>query len=45
MFFPKKNDFIQIIKKNGFQVNDVGRAMFKIFDTSEDEIIISATKK
>lgn len=45
MFFPRKNDFIKIIKKSGFQVNNVGRAMFKIFDTSEDEIIISATKK
>ena len=44
MFFPSKDKFIEIIKKNGFEINDIGRAMFKIFDTFEDEIIISATK-
>lgn len=45
MYFPTKNDFKNIIKKNGFKINDIGRAMFKIFDTKEDEVIISATKK
>ena len=44
MYFPTKNDFKNIIKKNGFKINDIGRAMFKIFDTKEDEVIISATK-
>ena len=33
MFFPSKDKFIEIIKKNGFEINDIGRAMFKIFDT------------
>ena len=45
MYFPTKNDFKNIIKKNGFKINDIGRAMLKIFDTKEDEVIISATKK
>ena len=45
MFFPNKSNFIKIIKSCGFEVKDVGRAMFKIFNTFENEIIISAVKK
>ena len=45
MYFPTRSVFIKIIKRNGFKINDIGRAMFKIFNTKEDEIIISATKK
>ena len=45
MYFPTRSVFIKIIKRNGFKINDIGRAMFKIFDSKEDEIIISATKK
>ena len=40
----KKNSE-EISKRSGFKINDIGRAMFKIFNTKEDEIIISATKK
>ena len=44
MFFPKKKEFINMIKNNGFRVDDVGFLNFKIFSTFEKEIIISATK-
>tara|TARA_B100001093_G_scaffold495600_1_gene540279 strand:+ start:9573 stop:10238 length:666 start_codon:yes stop_codon:yes gene_type:complete len=44
MFFPKKKEFIGMIKNNGFRIDDVGYLNFKIFSTFEKEIIISATK-
>jgi hypothetical protein len=45
MYFPTKNEFKSLIEKEGFEINDIGRAMFKLFDTFENEVIISATKK
>ena len=45
MYFPTKGKFKSLIEKEGFEINDVGRAMFKLFETFEDEVIISATKK
>ena len=45
MFFPNKSNFIKIIKSCGFEVKDVGYAMFKVFNSFENEIIISAVKK
>ena len=45
MYFPTKNEFKNLIEKEGFEINDIGRAMFKLFDTFENEVIISATKK
>ena len=45
MFFPNRKSFIKIIKNNGFEIKDVGKAMFKIFNTFENEVIISAIKK
>lgn len=44
MFFPKKKEFINMITKSGFRVDDVGFLNFKIFNTFEKEVIISATK-
>ena len=45
MYFPTKNKFKSLVEKEGFEINDTGRAMFKLFDTFEDEVIISATRK
>ena len=44
MFFPEKKEFINMVKDNGFKIDDVGFSNFKIFSTFEKEIIISATK-
>ena len=44
MFFPRKKEFINMIIKNGFRVDDIGYSNFKIFNTFEKEVIISATK-
>ena len=45
MYFPTKKKFKNLIENAGFEINDIGRAMFKLFETSEDEVIISATKR
>ena len=45
MFFPKKKEFVNMIKSSGFVINDVGLSSFKVFSTFEKEIIVSATKK
>lgn len=45
MFFPKKKEFINMVKSIGFKINDVGLSSFRVFRTFEKEIIISATKK
>jgi len=45
MFFPKLSTFINIVNQTGFKINDIGKSMFKLFDTYENETIISATKK
>ena len=44
MFFPKKKEFIDMMKSSGFKINDIGLSSFKVFSTFEKEIIISATK-
>ena len=43
MFFPEKKEFINMVKDNGFKIDD-GFSNFKIFSTFEKEIIISAIK-
>ena len=45
MFFPNRKSFIKIIKTNRFEIKDVGKAIFKVFNTFENEVIISAIKK
>ena len=45
MFFPNTKSFIKIIKTNKFEIQDVEKAMFKVFNTFENEVIISAIKK
>ena len=45
MFFPKKKEFIDIVKMSGFEINDIGLSSFKVFNSFEKEVIISATKK
>ena len=45
MFFPKKKEFLKLVKLSGFEINDIGLSNFKIFNTFEKEVIISATKK
>ena len=44
MFFPKKIEFVQLIKSKGFKINDIGLSNFKVFKSFEKEVIISATK-
>ena len=45
MYFPKKEDFLNLVSKNGFKIVDVGRSMFKLFNSFEDEVIVCAIKK
>ena len=45
MFFPKKNEFINMVKSSGFKIKDIGISNFKVFNTFENEIILSVTKK
>ena len=45
MFFPKRKEFIKMIKSNGFKINDIGLSSFKVFNSFEKEVIISATKE
>jgi len=44
MFFPQKKEFILMVKKSGFKIDDIGYLNFKIFNSFEKELIISATK-
>ena len=44
MFFPNRNEFIEMIKNSGFKICDIGYSNFKVFGSYEKEIIISAVK-
>ena len=44
MFFPNRNEFIDIINNCGFKICDIGYSNFKVFGSYEKEIIISAVK-
>ena len=44
MFFPNRNEFINIINNCGFKICDIGYSNFKVFGSYEKEIIISAVK-
>ena len=44
MFFPNRNEFIEMIKNSGFKICDIGYSNFKVFNSYEKEIIISPEK-
>ena len=45
MYFPKKREFVNMVSESGFKIKDIGESYFKIFNTYEKEVIISAVKK